>query len=242
LDEITDAEESISLLEKNSLTLYDRLFLCTRLIHAHKKQGNYFLARCKNGGFSAVTAFFRSHKTIAQVTLAGVKVHLIKIQLKGKEEKVGVFATNLPLDWVNVDTISHLYTLRNEVEVSFKDLIETMRIEQWHSKSLNGILQELYAAFWLLNFAKIQNVISNENPIEVMKDEYKKPNFKLLLGFIIDCLPEIMKRIRGVLAKVPKLLKLSTEKRKRHTRSYPRELKVSASPYKYNNTVSVYGS
>lgn len=242
LDEITDAEEVIPTLEKKSLTIYDRLFLCTRLLHAHKKAGNYFLARCKNGGFSEVKSFFRSKKTIAQVTLAGVKVHLIKFPLKSEKEKIGVFATNLPIDWVNVETISHLYTLRNEVEVSFKDLIETLRIEQWHSKSLNGILQELYAAFFLVNFAKIQSVKNNENPIEVMKDDYKKPNFKLLLSFIIDLLPKIMKRIPWVLLSIPTLLNLSTESRKRHSRSYPRELKTPASPYNYNNTVSVYDS
>lgn len=239
LDEITDAEQIVPGLEKNSLCLYDRLYLCTRIIQAHAATQNYFLTRCKRNSFKAIDRFFRSRKTYAATRIHDVLIHLIKIKPPGAQETL-IFATNLPVSWVTPELILRLYGLRWEVEVSFKDLLETMKIEQWHSKSLNGILQELYTAFWLMNYTKIQIAVHNENPIKVLETDYKKPNFKLILNFIVDLLPKIFQRIRGLLVKLPHLLKLSTERRKRFSRSYKRELKASASPYSYNNTVWVH--
>jgi hypothetical protein len=123
-----------------------------------------------------------------------------------------------------------------EVETSFRDLTETAKIEQWHSKSLNGILQELYASFWLWNYAKIQTHLrqkKTENPLE---SGYEKPNHKLILSFIVKLFPRILKRARGVLQDLETLMNLSTERRKRRSRWYKRELKTPRSPYPYNNT------
>ena len=241
LDEITDAEEMIPNLEVDSLSLYDRLYLSGRIIRAHKSAKNYFLARCSRKSFLAIQKFFESPKVRSTALIEGVQIHLIKMKPLGCKEDL-VFATNLPESWVTEKIISHLYDLRWEVEVSFKDLLETMKIEQWHSKSLNGILQELYTSFWLMNYVKIQIVKNNKHPIKVLESGYSKPNFKLIFNFIVDLLPHLFKRIRGLLRKLPFLLKLSTERRKRHSRRYKRELKTSASPYSYNNTVWVYSA
>jgi hypothetical protein len=241
LDEITDAEEMIPDLEKNSLCLYDRLYLSGRLIRAHKEAGNYFLARCSKASFLEIQKFFKSPKSRSSTTIEEVTIHLIKFTRPGAQEAI-VYATNLPRAWIKRELITRLYDLRWEVEVSFKDLLETMKIEQWHSKSVNGILQELYAAFWLMNYTKIQMVISNKTPLKVLEATYLKPNFKLIIGFIIGLLPSLFKRIRGLFKKFDFLLKSCTERRKRHSRRYKRELKTSASPYEYNNTVWVHVS
>jgi len=241
LDEITDAEEMIPELEKDSLVLYDRLYLCGRIIRCHRSANNYFLARCKNGGYIEIQKFFDSPKTHAIAEIEGVQVHLIKFTPADSKRPM-VFATNLPKSWVTTEILSHLYTLRWEVEVSFKDLLETMKVEQWHSKSLNGILQELYAVFWLMNYVKIQMAIENKNPIKVLEDEYSKPNFKVIFNFVAELLPKLFQRIRGVFRRLPHLMKLCTARRKRYSRRYKRELKSSASPYPYNNTVWVHDS
>jgi IS4 transposase len=47
--------------------------------------------------------------------------------------------------------IFKLYRLRWQVETSFLELTAITRSEQWHSKSYNGIMQELYALMWLIN-------------------------------------------------------------------------------------------
>ncbi len=183
-DEITDAEEMIPSLEKDSLSLYDRLYLSGRIIRVHKSAKNYFLARCKRNNFKEIQKFFESTKKPSRTIIDGMTIYLIKMRPSGRDEDL-VFATNLPESWVTEEIILHLYDLRWEVEVSFKDLLETMKIEQWHSKLPNGILQELYVAFWLLNYVKIQMAIENKTPIKVLESEYSKPNFKII--FSRDC-------------------------------------------------------
>lgn len=240
LDEITDAEDMIPLLEKNSLSIYDRLYICVRLIRAHKKAKNFFLFRCRRSSFKVIQLFFCSPKLCSNIEIEGVLIHLIKIKnpkAKKIEDRVMVFATNLPRSWLNPTTINHLYALRWEVETSFRDLIQTMKIEQWHSKSINGILQELYAAFWLMNFTKIQIAIRLKKPKNPMNWVYSKPNFKLIFNYIATGLSKIFKRLRSFLDEIILLMNFSTEKRKTRSRAYPRQLRGSLSMYPYNNTV-----
>jgi hypothetical protein len=82
--------------------------------------------------------------------------------------------------------------------------------------------------------------VQNEKPINVLDTEYFKPNFKVVLNFTVGLLSRIFQGYRRVLHKLHIVLKLCTERRKRHSRSYKRELMTSASPYSYNNTVWVH--
>lgn len=238
LDEIADAIEMIAGFEKNSLTLYDRLYICKKLALAHFEHGNFFLFRCRRAGVpKAISDFFSSHKKFKSFTWPRTKHRLYLIKVKNATTgKYDVFATNLPDSWRVEETIKDLYALRWEVETSFRDLTETMKIEQWHSKSLNGILQELYASFWLWNYSKIQTHLRLKKPENPLQFDYGKPNYKLILSYIVKLFPRILKRSRGVLKDLQTLMNLSTERRKRRSRKYKRELKTPRSPYPYHNT------
>ncbi len=124
-----------------------------------------------------------------------------------------------------------------EVENSFRDFTQTIRLEQWHSKFINGIRQELYVALVLYNFVKLKILSKFDTAKECMKDIYRKPNFKLLFGWITSRLYKIFKGIRDVMKDFDELLARSLEKRKRRSRSYKREIKSPQSPFPYNNTV-----
>jgi hypothetical protein len=222
---------------KSSLALYDRLYISGKMILAHHQAGNYFLMRAKRGSFLVVEAYYKSHsqKPIT-VIIRGVTVRLFKA-VNPRTGKKDVFVTNLPWRWLNAQVIQRLYRCRWECENSFRDLCDTMKVEQWHSKSLNGILQELFAAFWLKNFTRIQIAKKNRKPKITLCDQYEKPNFKLILDWMKTKLKRLLNRKLGVLRDLKKLIKLSTEKRVHYKRTYPRQLKCAASPYPYNNTI-----
>ena len=57
---------------------------------------------------------------------------MVKVKLRGSDRK-NIFVTNLPKNFVDSKTIERLYMLRWEVEVYFRDLIQTVHLEQWHS-------------------------------------------------------------------------------------------------------------
>ena len=73
-----------------------------------------------------------------------------------------------------------------------------------------------------------------------MCDQYQKPNFKLILDWMKTKLKRLLNRSGGVLRDLRKLIKLSTEKRVHYSRSYPRQLKCSGSPYPYNNSIWIW--
>jgi len=239
LHEQQDAEEMIPHLEKESLVLYDRLYFCIRLIKAHYKQGNHFLFRCKKNACKEIGEFLNDPQRPATSSffLRGkYEVNLVRV-FNRDTKKDEVFATSLPPEILKANLIRKLYRLRWEVEISFLELTGITKAEQWHCKSVNGIYQELYARFWLINYTKIQIHLHTQKPENPLKDEYKKPNFKLLYNFILLSFPKLLKRNPRVLLDFERLQKRSLEQRWHQKRRYKREVKRPASPYTYNNCV-----
>ncbi|MGE0527925.1 MAG: IS4 family transposase, partial [Bdellovibrionales bacterium] len=231
LDEQHGAKNMVKNFERNSLTLYDRLYISTGMILAHKKAGNYFLMRARRNSFTEVRKFYRSKKQKASCVIEGVVIQMFKIE-NPKTGAVDVYITNLPkMRWLTPDVVRRLYRLRWEVENSFRDLAETMKLQQWHSKTINGIRQELYATFWLMNFVKIQMNKCEKRSKVVLSDVYLKPNFKLAINFVKSRFSKIIHKSRGVLKELIVVLDMSTEKREHESRKYRRELKSPESPY-----------
>lgn len=239
-DEISHAKNMVKGFGRDSLALYDRLYISAKMIIAHHRAGNYFLMRAKRGSFKVIEAYYNSHSQKPMtVVIAGVTVRLFKA-INPQTGKKDVFVTNLTWRWLSAQVIQRLYRCRWECETSFKDLCDTMKMEQWHSKSLNGILQELYAMFWLKNFTRIQIAKKSKKPKITLSDKYEKPNFKLILDWVKTKLKRILNRSLSCLRDLKRLIKMSTEKRVHYKRSYPRQLKCAQSPYPYNNTIWVW--
>lgn len=235
LNELADAIDMVKTFEDNSLVIYDRLYISRKIIHTHHDHGSYFLCRVRESALKEITKIYSSRRKRFTTEIDGITVHVIKI-FNPKSNEWMAFATNLPLRFVKEKPIGHLYKLRWEVENSFRDLTQTMKIEQWHSKFINGIRQEIYVAFWLMNFVKMKMVTKRNLALKVRENIYEKPNFKLILNWVTKLLPKIFEKIRGVLKWLGELIDSSTERRKRYSRRYRREIKSPASPYPYNNT------
>jgi hypothetical protein len=237
LNEISDAVDLLKAFEQNSVTLYDRLYLCEKLVKTHFKLKNFFIFRCRRNSSKEIADFFNnSYRKKKKITLYGHTIWLIKIY-NPKTKEFDMFATNLSREWTKPKLIWSLYRLRWEVETSFLELTSITKMEQWHSKFMNGILQEIYALMWLINYTKIQThkwLKKGRNPL---KTQYSKPNFKLIMNWILLIFPKILKRVQTVLRELKSLIKKSTEHRHHLKRSYPRQIRGPASPYPYSNTL-----
>ena len=233
--EIADAAEMVEKFEDNSLSLYDRLYASRKLILKHHDHHSFFMFRLKTHMLKEFSAIKKSRARVVTVTVDNVTVHVIKIQ-NSKTLEWDYFATNLPLKLVTEKSVRRLYRLRWEVENAFRDFTQTIRLEQWHSKFINGVRQELYVAVILFNLVKLKILSKFNAAKECMKDTYRRPNFKLLFGWITARLSEIMKGVRGVWKGFEELLYRSLETRTHYSRSYKREIKSPQSPFPYNNT------
>lgn len=236
LNEIADAISMAGHFEDNSLCLYDRLYCCRELILKHHDHHSYFLFRLRLNMLKEMRKIIKSKRKRITVVIDNVTVHVIKL----KNYKTGewdYFATNLPLAHVKEKQIRRLYRLRWEIENTFRDFTQTIKLEQWHSKFINGIRQELYVALVLYNFVKLKILSKFNQAKECMKETYKRPNFKLLFGWVTSKLFEIMKSVRGVLKDFEKLLVTSLETRTHYSRHYERQIRSPQSPFPYKNTL-----
>lgn len=236
LHEQNDSRSMVQTFEKNSLTLYDRAYFSKKQAKVHFTAKNFFLIRCKKNSSKEIWNLSQNKKRRARMVLDGQTIHLIKITNRKNNEE-DIFATNLQEKHVTVPKIKELYRLRWAVETSFAELTATLHLEQWHSKSENGIKQEIYTLFWIINYTKI--LLFSEGPQKRQKPlskTYKKPNFKLIFNFIAKRMPKIMLNLQRFITRIRELIRVSTEKRKARSRSFPREIRSPASPYPYNNT------
>jgi hypothetical protein len=235
LNEIADAHSMFKSLEDNSLSIYDRLYVSRELIHTHHDCHNFFLFRLRESCLLELRAIFKTKRKRMTTQVDGITVHVIKI-LNPITGEWDAFASNLPLRLVSEATVRRLYNLRWEVENAFRDFTQTIKLEQWHSKSINGIRQEFYLALWLFNFVKLKILSKFGSAKESMKETYRKPNFKILFGYVAKHFVRICFEVRGVWKIFVELIDCTMETRTRHSRHYPREIKSPQSPFPYNNT------
>jgi IS4 transposase len=237
-DEIKDACSMVAKFEANSISLYDRLYLCRKLIGTHLKTRSKFIMRAKSDStLKEIVEFAKGREKMASFVFEGIPLFVVR----SKGHKGGmdlIYLTNLDPQKFSARDIALLYRERWDVESSFKELADSLALESWHTKKYNGILQEFFARLWAFNFSKIL-MFQKGKYARKIGESYQRANFKLCQEWVLRHILAILKNKRGIFQGLKKLIKKSTERRKRYTRSYKRELKGPASPYERNNTVWV---
>lgn len=221
-------------IDKSSLTLYDRLFMGRRLIEAHQKSGSYFLARVRSGNhFSEVMRLYNTNATVGKFEHNGATVLVIKV-FHPKTKEIAVYCTNLPRDKFKNKEVADLYALRWEVETANRTFTETLKAEQWHSNSENGVLQEIYTLLWFINQVRLQMADKKNMAVTLGRlFHYTKANFKLISDTIIRGFDDLINnRRRRLLSRIIILMEKSKEVRRRRSRSYPRQTRHARQLYK----------
>jgi Transposase DDE domain len=162
-DERAQAQRLLSLLPPNSVSLFDRGFPRYGFLHAlHPQAHRYVMRGPATSTFPAVVAFVRSgraetvlwltpsdtftrHRTPTQ-RCTRTLLRLRAIRLVAPDGTVSVLLTNL-MDSRRVPrtAIIALYWRRWAVETHYRDEKTLQQIEQFHSRTPDGIRQELFA-------------------------------------------------------------------------------------------------
>ena len=238
--------------EKNSIAIYDRLYCGYRAISAHTNAQNKFIIRARFEGEGRniqkqILRFSRSREKSRWIMWKPIwqnrhspkiKVRLVKIK-NPKTKKYMILITNLTEKQFRDDEIGELYKRRWDIEGSFRDITSTMKMEQWHSKNLNGILQEIFALFWLINTIKFNCFKAHIRAKDWLNRKYSKSNFKFVLSAFVDnihlCFATSGRR------KISKILhyciQKTIERRERLIRSYPRVTRKRGCIYDKDNVV-----
>lgn len=246
--ETEQAQRIVRTFEKNSISVYDRLYCGYLTMLSHFESGNNFIIRARVNGSGCneeVLRFKNSKKrseTIIWKPSARYRVAAISLEVrlvKAKNSRSGediVFITNLPESKITDQEISTLYQRRWGIESSFKDLTSTLKMNQFHSKKLNGILQEIFALLWFVNGlkAKIKSLVRDK----LLKTTYQKANFKLCFQVALENISLLKK---GKIQKFDRELNFwilrSLEKRHHLSRTYPRAIRSRGRSYALLNVV-----
>ena len=80
-EELKGALDTVPSLEENSISLYDRLYFCERLLKKHANAKNYFVARCKTeGGHKEIVDFAADPSLrVKVIEIAKIEIKLFKI-------------------------------------------------------------------------------------------------------------------------------------------------------------------
>lgn len=112
---------------------------------------NSFRLVPQNCRFDYLPLLKNSYKEPA--TFYGLNYRIVRIQIT--DELTETIVTNLPRDMFTAAEIKKLYAARWGIETSFRDLKYTVGMLHFHSKKVEGILQEVYAALTMYNFTEI---------------------------------------------------------------------------------------
>lgn len=229
------AGDVVKTFERKSIAIYDRLYACQPVFARHHKAGNYFLARTTSTGLRVATCiqdFLASGKCDAKTFWKAkhqpgppVPVRLIKVR-HPRTKEIEVFVTNAPKELFSKLDLQQLYCKRWAIEGSFRDIVSTLKMDQWHSKTLNGILQEIFCLLWLVNAVKTQLLCWQDPEEGFLENEYKRSNFKLAVKLVVDNFALLARR-RQKLIDLLEAWALRTRERRRHfVRSYPRAVRT----------------
>lgn len=252
MGETTLAMKMVEQYEKNSIAIYDRLYCGYTAISAHVNAKNKFIIRAKFEGEGLtiqkqILRFSRSKEKSRWIIWKPtwqnrkdpkIKVRLVKVK-NPITKKYIILITNLTERQFCNDEIGELYKRRWDVEGSFRDITATMKMEQWHSKNLNGILQEIFALFWLINTIKFNCFKAHIIAKKWLDRKYSKSNFKFVLNVFVDNIHLYFAKAgrRKLSAILHYCIQKTIERRERLIRSYPRVTRKRGRIYDKDNVV-----
>jgi hypothetical protein len=174
----------LPLLPHGGVNMYDRGYPSYDYIDEHRKTyDGYFLFRCPaRSTFAAVERFVHSNRQediiwilpsgrmkkapafVEMLDPNAIKLRVIK--LRAPDGSLSVLLTNLHgRRRFPTEEIIALYFQRWDVETYYRDEKETMRIETFHSRTPNGIRQELFASVTMAVIVHMLSMLaSNDGP------------------------------------------------------------------------------
>lgn len=240
-DEIQRAIEMLRSyqLPEKTLTIFDRLYFSKRLLGEYQQKGRgYFLARCKTGAtFKEVVDFASSNDQERTVMIEGIPCRLTRFMAPSSEEET-ILITNLPKRF-KVPKIQRLYGYRWESETSNRDRTTSIKIEQFHAKNINGIMQEIWMTLLLQAVSQIACAKEVKPENHFMEKVYFRANFKAVFNTIVDNISSIVMGIKSTFEVTKNLVLRTIQKREHYNRHYERQTKqISGKTFKRKSLVT----
>lgn len=167
-NEREEAKRLLPHIPPGGVLLFDRGYPSYDLIrYLLDHYAGHWVIRCPaSSTFPAVAAFARSGQPQAAITLApptGEPIRLRAIRLVSPEGELSVLLTNLPdEDRFSAEAVVALYFRRWAVETHYRDEKASLEIETFHSRTENGVQQELFAILIMAVIARLLMALATD--------------------------------------------------------------------------------
>ena len=197
----SERKEAISLLPlipKGGVVMFDRGYPSYELLKSMFEQygDGYFVMRCNaRSTFNAVSQFVKSNKSQGTIQISASEKFIKRnphksretlsiraIRLESPDGTVSTILTNLEKNRFSASEIKDLYYRRWEIENYYRDEKVSFELEKFHSKSPNGIKQELYCAAIISVIARFLMMASDHG----REGGRIEPQFKNAVITVID--------------------------------------------------------
>lgn len=192
-DNVNDGTEFENLLRdiasverlEDIILVFDKGYTNYKRYNSFIIRGILFVAPLKkNAKFEVLSSIDYKNYTAQMILLDGMKLRLVIY--KDVDGKVWRFITNIPLETLTGDDIREIYRMRWMIEIFFRELKGFAKIEHLFSKSINGVMIQIYStliAVTLINIFMIKfNILESvskgaelvrhgfDHPIEIFLD------------------------------------------------------------------------
>lgn len=207
---LENTKDLIAPKEHNILLVGDRYYPNFYYFKSLPEQGFDFVFRCKANFCTEVSEFAQSNQQEALLTINlkkgqrkygstarrldkkidNIKVRCIRINAPNRSDKAMFLLTNLSPKECTKEEIGQVYNMRWGEETSFNVDKNIIEMENFSSKSVNGVLQEFYAKTLTANIASLvieqaQEELDQQQQTKNNKYQYKI-NQAVAIGLIKD--------------------------------------------------------
>ncbi len=149
--------EHLKHVKPGSVVIYDRLYFCKDILKTHLKMSIDAVFRLKRKNtLKEVVKFVESgaSEQIVDIVRKGfhTKIRFIRYKIAGKEYYLAT--TLLDAKKYDLQSLKALYHSRWGIEESFKFIKREIELENFHSKSTNGVKQEIACSLLLAAMSK----------------------------------------------------------------------------------------
>jgi hypothetical protein len=175
--------------DDKKLTIFDRGYASFDLIEALENERFFYLMRVKS----------KFNKDIDDQTEADgyvwlkqdekrIHVRVIKFMLSSGEEEVLV--TNIKDKRLGKNAFKKLYFMRWPIECKYDIVKNKLQLENFNTRTVDGIQQDFFAAMYLTNFASAAAIDAQKKIEETRKEKGNKYQYKANMNELIGILKD----------------------------------------------------
>lgn len=177
--------------KSKDIILFDRGYPSQKLIKYLDENGFKYVMRVKKRFHKEID---NMDKTDYYIKIANCNVRVIKLPISNGETEI--LLTNLGRKAFKSSEFLTLYHMRWGVETKYNTLKNKLDIENFSGRTVDTVLQDFYATFFLLNVsaalkAEVDVIISQDNASKKLKHSYVT-NENMLIGKLKDRLIMLM--------------------------------------------------